>query len=191
MNSICCATYSVYKPTFKLIQQNISIRKKSRKLFRGRDLIVMKLKPHVLLAGSSTNSPIPGVFVPHRAKNCPSMTKISRGQNIHYLSVYQIWGLYITFQAMNADKWLWLIFGCKVGQSVDIRMKLELDVWHHLLNAYAKFQTDITKHVQKSPENFSLAGSSSNTPLQVFLSARGPTIAQSWRKSVANKTLTT
>ena len=31
--------------------------KKSRKLFRGRDLILMKLKPHVSLAGSSTNSP--------------------------------------------------------------------------------------------------------------------------------------
>ena len=27
---------------------------------------------------------------------------------------------------------------------------------------------------KKSPENFSLAGSSSNTPFQVFLSARGP-----------------
>ena len=32
------------------------LRKKSRKLFRGRDLILMKLKPHVSLAGSSTNS---------------------------------------------------------------------------------------------------------------------------------------
>ena len=34
-----------------------TFRKKSRKLFRGRDLILMKLKPHVSLAGSSTNSP--------------------------------------------------------------------------------------------------------------------------------------
>ena len=32
------------------------------------------------------------------------------------------------FKAMNADKWLWPIFGCKVGQSVPIEMKLELDV---------------------------------------------------------------
>ena len=47
-------------------------------------------------------------------------------------------------------------------------MKLELDVWHHPLDVYAKFQTDISQHVQKSPENFSLAGSSSNTPFQVF-----------------------
>ena len=51
---------------------------------------------------------------------------------------------------MNADKWLWPIFGCKVGQSVQIRMKLELDVWHYLLDVYAKFQIDISKHVQKN-----------------------------------------
>ena len=51
-------------------------------------------------------------------------------------------------------------------------MKLELDVWHHPLNVYAKFQIDILKHVQKSPENFSLAGSSSNTPFEVFFFVR-------------------
>ena len=90
---------------------------------------------------------------------------------------------------MNADKWLWPIFGCKVGQSVQIGMKLELDVWHHPLDVYAKFQTDISQHVQKSPENVLLAGSSSNTPFQVFLSARGPKIAQPWQKSVRIKTL--
>ena len=69
-------------------------------------------------------------------------------------------------------------------------MKLELDVWHHPLDVYAKFQTDISRHVQKSPENFSLAGSSSNTPFEVFLSTRGPKIAQAWQKSVGVKTLT-
>ena len=42
--------------------------------------------------------------------------------------VYQIWGLYMIFKAINADKWLWPISGCKVGQSVPIGMKLELDV---------------------------------------------------------------
>ena len=50
---------------------------------------------------------------------------------------------------MNADKWLWPTFGSKVGQSVQIGMKLELDVWHHPLDVYAKFQTDILQHVQK------------------------------------------
>ena len=69
-------------------------------------------------------------------------------------------------------------------------MKLELDGWHHPLDVYAKFQTDISKHVQKSLENFSLAGSSSNTPFQVFLFARGPKMAQPWQKSVGIKTLT-
>ena len=47
-------------------------------------------------------------------------------------------------------------------------MKLELYLWHHSLDVYGKFQTDISKHVEKSLENFSLAGSSSNIPFQVF-----------------------
>ena len=91
---------------------------------------------------------------------------------------------------LNADKWLWPIFGCKVGQSVQMGMKLELDMWHHLLDLYTKFQTDISKHVQKSLEKFSLAGSSTNAPFQLFLSARGPKIIQPWRKSVGINTLT-
>ena len=33
-------------------------------------------------------------------------------------------------------------------------MKLELDVWHYLLNVYTMFQNDISKHVEKNPENF-------------------------------------
>ena len=28
-------------------------------------------------------------------------------------------------------------------------MKLELDVWHYLLNVYAMFENDISKHVEK------------------------------------------
>ena len=52
-------------------------------------------------------------------------------------------------------------------------MKLELDMWHHLLNVYTKFQTDIAKHVQKCTENFSLAGSSTNAPFQVFCPPEG------------------
>ena len=108
----------------------------------------MKLKPHVSLAGTSTNSPF-RVFLSTRESQKLPMTKVNRGQDTHYLSVYQIWGLYIIFKAMNADKWLWPIFGCKVGQSVQMGMKLELDVWHHPLNVYAKFQTDLSQHVQK------------------------------------------
>ena len=85
------------------------------------------------------------------------MTKISRVQDPLFECVYQIWGLYINFKAINADKWLlecmnadkWHIFGCKVNQCVQIGMKLELDVWHHPLDVYAKFQTDMSKHVHK------------------------------------------
>ena len=32
-------------------------------------------------------------------------------------------------------------------------MKLQLDMQHHLLHVYTKFETDISKHVEKSPEN--------------------------------------
>ena len=48
--------------------------------------------------------------------------------------------------------WLWTRSkwpNCDATQSVQIGMKLELDVWHHPLDVYAKFQTDISQHVQK------------------------------------------
>ena len=145
MNSICCATYSVYKLSS---WYGTTFRKKSRKLFRGRDLILMKLKPHVSLAGSSTNSPL-RVFLSTRGPKIAQSWQKSMAVKTLFECVYQIWGLYIIFKAMNADKWLWPIFGCKVGQSVQIGMKLELDVWHHPLDVYTKFQTDISQHVQK------------------------------------------
>ena len=68
--------------------------------------------------------------------------------------MYQIRGLYIIFEAMNAEKWFWPIFGYKVGQSVPIGMKLELDVWHYPLNVITMFQNDISKHVEKKPGKF-------------------------------------
>ena len=52
---------------------------------------------------------------------------------------------------MNAEKWFWPIFGCKVGQSILIGMKLKLDVWHYQLNVYTMFEIDIMKHVEKKP----------------------------------------
>ena len=61
----------MYMPSFKLISQNMY--KKSSENFS--------------LAGSSCNTPFEVVFVHQRAKNCPSMTKICRGQDTHYLSV--------------------------------------------------------------------------------------------------------
>ena len=94
-------------------------------------------------------------FCPPEGQKLPKHDKNQEGSR-HSLfeCVYQIWGLYIIFKAMNADKWLWPIFGCKVGQSVQIGMKLKLDVWHHPLDVYAKFQTDISQHIQKKAGKF-------------------------------------
>ena len=44
-------------------------------------------------------------------------------------------------------------------------MKLELDVWHYLLNVYTMFQNDIWKHVEKSPENFAKSKTRKNNRL--------------------------
>ena len=44
----------------------------------------------------------------------------------------------------------WPIFGCKVDLSVTIGMKLQLDVWHYLLNVYTMFQIDL-KTCSKKP----------------------------------------
>ena len=80
------------------------------------------------LAGSSSNTPFQ-VFCPPEGQKLPSHDENQLGsRHSQYKCVYQIWGFYMIFKAMNADKWLWPIFGCKVGQSVPIGMKLELDV---------------------------------------------------------------
>ena len=80
------------------------------------------------LAGSSSNTPFQ-VFLSARGTKLPNHDENQLGsRHSQYKCVYQIWGFYMIFKAMNADKWLWPIFGCKVGQSVPIGMKLELDV---------------------------------------------------------------
>ena len=121
-------------PSFKLISQNIY--KKSPENFS--------------LAGSSSNTPFQ-VFLSARGPKIAQPWQKSVEIKTLILWVYQIWGLYMIFKAMNADKWLWPIFGCKVSQSVPIGMKLELDVKHRLLHVYAKFQTDISTHLEKKP----------------------------------------
>ena len=66
------------------------------------------------------------------------------------------------------------LFGCKVGQSVQIGMKLERDVWHHPLNVYAKFQTDISKHVQKKVrKTFRWLGALVTPPVKCFCLPEG------------------
>ena len=68
----------------------------------------------------------------------------------------------------------WPIFGCKVGQNVQIGMKLELDVWHHPLDVYTKFQTDISQHIQKKTrKTFHWLGALVTPPLKCFCPPEG------------------
>ena len=50
------------------------------------------------------------------------------------------------------QKLSWLTFGCYLSQIDPIVEKLEFYMSCHLLNANTKFQNDISKHVEKSPE---------------------------------------
>ena len=69
-----------------------------------------------LFAGREPYPAPPSVFVCQRAKNCPIMTKISRG-HLLYTVVYKIQGLYMIIRPWM-QKNDWLFFGCKVGQGV-------------------------------------------------------------------------
>ena len=63
--------------------------------------------------------------------------------------VYQIWRIYLDLWGHDRRKWVWPIFGCKLGQSDPIVMQLKLDMSCHLLNVYTKFQIDISKHIEE------------------------------------------
>ena len=76
--------------------------------------------------------------------------------------VCKIERLYIIFEAINEEKWLWPIFGCKAGQIVPIWMKLELDVWQH------QNQIDISKHVEKSLENLKKKSKTNETITKIL-----------------------
>ena len=63
------------------------------------------------LAGSSSNTPFSSVFVRQRAKNCPTMTKISKDQDTHNISVCtkseaSIWFLRSWMQMNDFDLFL-------------------------------------------------------------------------------------
>ena len=91
-------------------------------------------------------------FCPPKGQKLPKEDNQQRSRHSLFEWVYQIWSLCIIFKAMNANKWLWPIFGCKVGQSVQIGIKLELDVWHSNSNATA---TDVPEScsVKVKPKN--------------------------------------
>ena len=72
-------------------------------------------------------------------------------KHLLYKCMYQVRRVWIIFEAMNEEKWLWPIFGHKVGQSDPTVLKL--DVSCRLLDIYIKFQIGISKYVEKSPGN--------------------------------------
>ena len=45
------------------------------------------------------------------------------------------------------------IFSCKVGQNDPIVMKLKPDMSSLLMHVYTRFEIDVSKHVEESPEN--------------------------------------
>ena len=62
-------------------------------------------------------------------------------------------GFILIYESMIAKKWVWPTFGCKLRQSDPIMIESILNMPYHLLNVYTKFEIDISKHVEKSPEN--------------------------------------
>ena len=64
----------------------------------------------------------------------------------------QIWRLHLNKWPQEYQNRIWPTFGCKVGQNVLIAMKLELDLWCHLLDVYSKFEINIWKHVKKKAQ---------------------------------------
>ena len=64
-----------------------------------------------------------------------------------------MWRLYLNKWPQEYKKQIWHTFGPKVGQIVRMQMKLEIPVWHCLLDVHTKFQMDIPKHVDKKPGN--------------------------------------
>ena len=97
---------------------------------------------------------------PKRAKIIAKVLKIRFLQKTELMSRSIKWAIYIPnlknlpwFIRPRLQKLSLTYFGCKLGQSDPIVMKLKLDMSCHLLNAYSKFQIDISKHVEKSLEN--------------------------------------
>ena len=57
-----------------------------------------------------------------------------------------------------------------------IVLKLKPHMSCHLLDVYTGFQINIPKHVEKSLQIFSLAGSSINSPFEYFCPPEGQTL---------------
>ena len=64
--------------------------------------------------------------------------------------LHQIWIRYPNKWPQEYQSRISLTFGTKVGQLVLIEMKLELDMWRHLLDIYDRFEIDISKDAEKN-----------------------------------------
>ena len=64
--------------------------------------------------------------------------------------MYQIWRIDLDFWGNDCKKWVWLTFGCQVGQNDPIVVKIKLNLLYHLLDIYTKFRIDISKHVENA-----------------------------------------
>ena len=52
------------------------------------------------------------------------------------------------YEVMIVNKWAWFTFDCKVSQSDPTAMKCKLDMSVDLLNIFAEFEINISKHVE-------------------------------------------
>ena len=88
------------------------------------NLVKKKLK--TLSAGGERCWDTPsGCLWPPGGPNVPNHDEKQYGsRHLLYKCVYQIWRPYIIFEALNEGNWLWSTFGCKVGESDTIVMKL-------------------------------------------------------------------
>ena len=74
-------------------------------------------------------------------------------------------GGFLSLERPCVKKRIWSIRRSKVGQRDLFSVKLKLDVSYHQPDAYARFQVQISKNVEKRPEKLPVAGSSAETPL--------------------------
>ena len=98
-------TQYVVQPTHSIYQLSSwygkTFRKKSGKLFRGRELILMKLKLHVSQAGSSTNSP-------HQSVKSTSSTSSSTSPYLQYSGG-------VSLYAWCRYSWVFMLLKCGAG----------------------------------------------------------------------------
>ena len=95
---------------------------------------------------------------PEKSKTCKNnlLNSKIKMKNGTYVEKYtaaplnNIWRIYLDLWGHGCKKWVWLTFGCRVGQNYLIVMTLKLYMSCYLLNEYTKFQIDISTHVENA-----------------------------------------